>query len=378
VSLILFIIGFNILILVHELGHYVVARMVGMRATRFSVGFGPAIFRYHGKETVFQFALIPFGGYVQLEGLTRDRSSTGQIGDATGATFMNFAPWKRAAVMLAGPMANFLLAVVTYTFLFGTTQAVTFDWRHEGTNVVREVTGPAKEAGIRPYDIIEAINGQPVRTFGEFKRIIGKTGGQTIRVLVRRSPDGSPPSVRRIPSEKQSITIAWPTPDPAHWSRTEVIELKADKTAKGYILGITPDVARFGSEGWLDAARLGCLETYAIVKGMIRIVGRWFEGTEPVRLASVVKMADTGADTLKMGGNWFISFLAILSINLGIINLFPLPALDGGRLMFVGIETIARRPVPHRVETIIHAIGMLLLMGLMVVIVVKEILEKFE
>jgi regulator of sigma E protease len=378
VSLILFIVGFNILILVHELGHYIVARMVGMRATRFSIGFGPAIFRFHGKETVFQFALIPFGGYVQLEGLTRERSRAGQIGDATGPTFMAFAPWKRAAVMLAGPMANFLLAVVTYTCLFASTQAVTYAWRHEGTNVVREVSGPAQAAGIRPYDVIEAINGRPVRTFSEFKRIIGETGGQTIRVLVRRSPDGSPPPLRRIPSEKQSVIIAWPSPDPTQWTQTEVIELRANKTPTGYVLGITPDVARFGSDGWLDATRLGCLETYAIIKGMVRIVGRWFEGTEPVRLASVVKMADTGADTLRMGGNWFISFLAILSINLGIINLFPLPALDGGRLLFVAIEMVARRPVPHRVETIIHGIGMLLLMALMVVIVVKEILEKFE
>ena len=102
------------------------------------------------------------------------------------------------------------------------------------------------------------------------------------------------------------------------------------------------------------------------------------EGTEPVRLASVVKMADTGADTLKMGIGWFISCMALLSINLGIINLFPLPALDGGRLIFVSIELVTRRPVPHKIESIIHGIGMLLLMGLMVVIVIKEIWEKFQ
>ena len=116
------------------------------------------------------------------------------------------------------------------------------------------------------------------------------------------------------------------------------VEMQAEKTPRGYVIGVSPDVMRFGSESWVGALKLGLVETWAIVRGMVRIVGKWFEGTEPVQLASVVKMADTGADTLKMGLEWFISFMAILSINLGVINLFPLPALDGGRLLFVIIE----------------------------------------
>ena len=376
-SLVLFIVGFNVLILVHELGHYAVARLFGMNATRFSIGFGPALIRIRGRHTTFQFALIPFGGYVQIEGLTRDRStpSKGFVRDSSTMAMHTFPPWQRGMVMLAGPLANFALAIVTYSLLFGSSQAVTYDWRHEGTNVIRAVTGVAAAAGMKPYDAIESINGRTVRTFAEMKRIVGETAGNTLRVTIRRSPDGSPPPMKRAVDEKTGLTILYPD-IPSHWP-THVLEMQAEKTPRGYVIGVSPDVMRFGSESWVGALKLGLVETWAIVRGMVRIVGKWFEGTEPVQLASVVKMADTGADTLKMGLEWFISFMAILSINLGVINLFPLPALDGGRLLFVIIEGVSRRAVPRRIESIIHGVGMLFLMVLMVVIVVKEIIEKF-
>ena len=272
-------------------------------------------------------------------------------------------------------MANFLLAVLTYSVLFGSSTAVTYDWRHEGTQVVRDVSGAALAAGIKPYDSIESINGYPVRSFSQLKAVVGKTAGQTLRITIRRSPNGEPPPFQKKGDDKTGLVLSFPK-IPNDWP-SHVIEMTAEKTPKGYVLGISPDVIRFGAQSLTDAVRLGVVETWAVVKGMMRIVGRWFEGTEAVQLASVVKMADAGADTLKMGFEWFISFMAILSINLGVINLFPLPALDGGRLLFVGIEAISRKAVPPLVESIIHGVGMLLLMILMVVIVVKEIAEKF-
>ena len=153
------------------------------------------VIRIRGRHTTFQFALIPFGGYVQIEGLTRDRStpSKGFVRDSSTMAMHTFPPWQRGMVMLAGPLANFALAIVTYSLLFGSSQAVTYDWRHEGTNVIRAVTGVAAAAGMKPYDAIESINGRTVRTFAEMKRIVGETAGNTLRVTIRRSPDGSPP-----------------------------------------------------------------------------------------------------------------------------------------------------------------------------------------
>ena len=214
VSLIVFLIGFNILIIVHELGHYLAARAFGMRATCFSIGFGPAIVRFHGKETIFQFALIPFGGYVQLEGLTgKQTRGVGAAGDSTGPNFQRFAAWKRAIVILAGPLANLLLAVGVYSYLFGTHQAVTFDWKHQGTNVVREASGSSKKAGMRPYDVIESINGHPVRTFGEFARVIGATGANNFGIdcpLTR--------GWRRFPTSYRTGKCLFCLPDvSAHW-----------------------------------------------------------------------------------------------------------------------------------------------------------------
>ena len=188
------------------------ARFFGMKATRFSIGFGPALIRIHGKETIYQFALIPFGGYVQLEGLTRTdhRPRDGHISDRSTHALREYPPWQRAIVMLAGPMANFLLAIVTYSFLFGSSTAVTYDWRHEGTQVIRDVSGAALAAGLKPYDSIESINGFPVRSFSELKKVVGKTAGQTLRVTIRRSPDGTPPPMQTKVDAETGLTLSFP------------------------------------------------------------------------------------------------------------------------------------------------------------------------
>jgi len=349
--------------------------MFGMRASKFSIGFGPALVRFHGKNTLFQFALIPFGGYVQLEGLTREKSRfSDRIGDSTGPGFDAFPSWQRAAVMLAGPMANFLIAVVTYAILFSSTQSVHYQWTRKDTNAVQAVTGRAEEAGLLPKDVIEEINGIKIGDGRDFRRAVTAAKGELLRIAVRRSPDGTAVPMEEIPlAQDEGVFIAQPVA-PEGWVRLH-FDVMPEDTPAGYVTGINLDVARFGTHGVVQSIRMGMKETGIILGHMGDIVKGWFKGTQAVQLASPYGVSKQSADKFEKGQAWFISFMAILSLNLGVINLFPLPALDGGRLLFLGIEMVSRRPVPRRIETVIHGIGALCLMILMVVIVIKEILE---
>ncbi len=378
-SVIIAILGLSVLIVVHELGHYLAARLVGMRAKKFSVGFGPPILRIQGKETLFQIAAIPFGGYVQIAGM-----GGGGEGDELDQLWGERQPerdydarplWQRAAVVAAGPIFNFLFAIVVYAFLFQSSDAVAFQWKREATLMARKVSGPAEEAGLRAFDTIERIDGEAIKTFPQLKRITGASKGAPMTVVVARGPNGERPPARSIETQFEGLILLWPAP-PDHWSRL-TFTITPEKVDQGYRIGLVPEVARFGSTDFGASLSLATAECYSVTAGIFRLIGRWAKGEEEAQLASVVKITEIGADTVEMGSEWFLGLLAILSINLGLLNLFPLPALDGGRLAFIAVELVARRPVPRKIETIIHGIGMLFLMGLMVWVVSGEIADLF-
>ena len=378
-SVIIAILGLSVLIVVHEFGHYLVARLVGMRTKKFSIGFGPAILRVQGKETIFQVAAIPFGGYVQIAGMGGggEGDELDQLwGDRQPERDYNARPlWQRASVVAAGPIFNFVFAIVVYAFLFQTSDAVAFQWKREATVVVHKVTGPAELAGLRVHDTIERIDGEPIRTFAQLKRVTGAAKGEAMTVVVARGPQGEMPPSRAIETQFEGLVLLWPEA-PDHWPRL-TFTVTPEKTDQGYRLGIVPEVARFGSTDFAASVRLASAECYSVTVGIFRLIGRWMTGEEEAQLASVVKITEIGADTVEMGAEWFLGLLAILSINLGLLNLLPLPALDGGRLAFIAVEVVARRPVPRKIETLVHGVGMLFLLALMVWVVAGEIAEKF-
>lgn len=378
-SVIIAILGLSVLIVVHELGHYLVARMVGMRAKKFSVGFGPPILKVQGKETLFQIAAIPFGGYVQIAGM-----GGGGEGDEVDQLWGDRQPnrdysarplWQRASVVAAGPLFNFVFAIVVYAFLFQSSDAVAFQWKREATLMARKVSGPAEAAGLKAFDTIERIDGEAIKTFPQLKRVTGASKGAPMTVVVARGPNGEAPPMKAVETQFDGLVLYWPDP-PDHWARL-TFTIDPEKVERGYRIGLVPEVARFGSTGFGASLELAAAECYAVTAGIFRLIGRWAKGQEEAQLASVVKITEIGADTVEMGSEWFLGLLAILSINLGLLNLFPLPALDGGRLAFIAVELVARRPVPRKIETIIHAVGMLFLMALMVWVVAGEIAEKF-
>jgi|JI10StandDraft_1071094.scaffolds.fasta_scaffold25910_7 regulator of sigma E protease len=362
------ILGFNVLIVVHELGHFLVARLSGMRVLKFSIGFGPAIIRVRGKETVYQFAAIPVGGFVQIAGMMEKDYSEG--------SYLTRPLWQRGLTVFAGPLFNFALAALIYIGLFSTFTSLTFEWDRVPSPTVREVEGPAAAAGMQPFDTIVKIDDTVVKSFRDIGRAVGASDGSKMRVEVVRPREGRSIYDRRnVDSEAMGLRMDYPVPDPD--GERIVLEVQPEKASRGWRLGIAAELARFGAADFTTAVKFAGTETWSVISTMVAFVGKALKGEEKVQLASVVKITQMGADTVHRGWEWFLNLLALLSINLGFLNLLPLPALDGGRLVFVFYEAIAGKPAPRRVEGIIHATGMVLLMGLILIVTAKDIIDLF-
>ncbi|MBU0550485.1 site-2 protease family protein [Myxococcota bacterium] len=371
-ALLISILGFNLLVLLHELGHLLIARLTHMRVLKFSIGFGPALARVTHRGTLYQIALIPVGGFVQIEGMSGAAETGGP------ESYLSKPLWQRALMVSAGPAANFLFAGFVYFYLFFTFNALSYDGGGRlPTTVVREVSGAAAAGGMRAYDTIEQINGTSVQTFRAIREITGASGGATLSMVVARPPEGARPEYikREIGEADPGLWIAVPKPDPS-WPRV-TLTVTPERTAQGLLLGVVPDLARFGAESWLTASRFAVTESYALIRKFLGLIGQALRREETLQVASVVKITEVGADTVKMGSEWFLDLLALLSLNLGFLNLLPLPALDGGRLIFIAVEAVARRPVPPRLEGLIHGLGILLLMAVMVWAIGADIAALF-
>jgi regulator of sigma E protease len=379
--LVVVILGLSLLIIVHEFGHFVAARAVGMRVVKFAIGFGPAVLRVRGRETTYQIGAFPVGGYVQVDGLGGASEGeeldaiVGRGSDAPDRSYEARPLWQRTLFVAAGPAFNFIFAVAVLAGLYGLGRAVTVDRAPTPTLVIKEMAEPSAVAlaGLRSGDVIERIDGRPVASFAEVRRLTGLAEGRALRITVARPPVGAElPVVARVVDD-QGLVIHEPVP-PADWPRL-VFEVAPLMTAEGPRLGFSPAVVRFGAEGIGSAVVLGARETWALTTMVFEMIGKLFAGSDEVRLGSPVAMVRLGTDHIEKGWEWFVFLLAFFSVNLGLLNLLPIPGLDGGRLLFIAVEAIARRPVPRKLETVVHAIGLLILFGVIAVVVVRDVAE---
>lgn len=379
--LVVVILGLSLLIIVHEFGHFVAARAVGMRVVKFAIGFGPAVLRVRGRETTYQIGAFPVGGYVQVDGLGGASEGeeldaiVGRGSDTPDRSYEARPLWQRTLFVAAGPAFNFFFAVAVLAGLYGLGRAVTVDRAPTPTLVLKEMAEPSAVAlaGLRSGDVIERIDGRPVASFAEVRRLTGLAEGRALRITVARPPVGAElPVVARVVDD-QGLVIHEPVP-PADWPRL-VFEVAPLMTAEGPRLGFSPAVVRFGAEGIGSAVVLGARETWALTTMVFEMIGKLFAGSDEVRLGSPVAMVRLGTDHIEKGWEWFVFLLAFFSVNLGLLNLLPIPGLDGGRLLFIAVEAIARRPVPRKLETVVHAIGLLILFGVIAVVVVRDVAE---
>lgn len=379
-SIVIFIIILAVLVFVHELGHFLTARLFGVRADAFAIGFGPKIWAWRPKnkkgepsETEYSIRAIPFGGFVKIFGEDPDTESLS--GPDSQRSFVNKPRWQQAIVLFAGVFFNFVLACLIYIFLFSYGVSTDIDTAHsyfKYTDNKRVIVtsvlenSPAYEAGLRMGDIIENTDSASV-----FRKDIEDSNGAYMDISYIHK--GVSKTVSLVPIRTSSLI---------NNNKEELGNIKIDESKDNYAIGITmqdtldlhlpPHLAIY--EGFKYTGKMMYLTTV----GIIDFIGQIFVGradfnqvSGPVGLVGIV------GDAFNVGLKSLLMLTAIISINLGIINLLPFPALDGGRIVVVGIESIIRRKLPSKYLNIVNSIGFILLILLMIVVTYKDIMKLF-
>lgn len=334
---VLAVFAFGLMILAHELGHFLAARASGITVHAFGIGFGPPIFRFRRGATVYSINLLPFGGYVRMAGEEFDEVTTPD-------SFRAKSVLQRMLVVASGPLMNFVLAVVLLAL-----SVATWGLPVGVTNRIAEVRAgwPAEEAGLRPGDRIIAIDGRPVPSGEQMVRTIHRSAGRPLRLRVVR--DGVTFEVTVTPRWEERLRVG--------------------------AIGITPEVERrrydpLSAILWAIGRTVGFARE--VVVGLVRLVatGSFFEG-----LAGPVGAVRILGDAARMGLDSYLFMSAFLSVMVGLFNLLPLPALDGGRFAFLVVEAVRRRAVDPRREGYVHLVGFALLLLLLLVLTYRDILR---
>ncbi|MBK9517000.1 MAG: site-2 protease family protein [Anaeromyxobacter sp.] len=331
-SIVAAVLAVSALIVLHEAGHMWVARALGMKVEKFSVGFGPVLWSATRGETEYAVSALPLGGYVRIRGM----AAGDDVAADDASAYCNQAAWRRVLVLVAGPGANYLIAVVLAAGLLGTMGLPTPDGAARVGDLVAGM--PAERAGLRPGDRILAVAGAPVATWTELVGALQKAPGRTIELAVER---GEGPAAERL-----TLPI---TPE--------------DRGGVGRV-GFTPYAPRVRL-GPLDAAVAGFTRTNAAVGQTLAMLGAMVKRETKAELSGPVGIAQELVRGARVGADRFLTIVWNISVALALFNLLPFPALDGGRLVFLGVEMVTRRRVNEKVESYVHAAGFIALIALL-------------
>lgn len=347
INIVSLIIVLGVLIFAHEFGHFIVAKILGVGVEKFSLGFGPRIFGKKIGMTDYRISAIPLGGYVKMVGEAPDSELDESM---IALSFSHKSVLKRSLIVLAGPAFNFFLSVAIF---FGFFEISGLPIMQPEVGSVQEGM-PAYVAGVQAGDRIVAVDGEPVTQWDEMAEIITQRGGSTLEFELLR--DETIISLRITPKQIAS---------------QNVFGEKIDK----YVIGITAS-GEFTIERLnpIEAVVEGVLQTWQIAKLTVLAVGKILAGTLSAKtIGGPIMIAQLAGDHAKAGMANFIFFIALLSVNLGILNLLPIPVLDGGHLMFFFIEAVTRKPVNLKMREVAQQIGIFVIILLMVFVFYNDI-----
>ncbi len=345
-SVVSVIVLLGVLIFVHELGHFLVAKKAGVGVLKFSLGFGPKLVGKKIGETEYLISLIPLGGYVKLLGETDD-ADLPEV-DAARA-FLKQPVWKRIAIVAAGPIFNILLALVIFCAVnvYGTPVLTT------ELGEIQE-NSPAFSSGLRVGDVVTAINDRDVSQWMKMAAIIGESAGKELKVTIRRG------------GRTQELTVK-----PALVKARNLFGEEIDS----YKIGISPaNQTVIYRQNLLQAFLSSGEQTWAITKLTLASIYKMFRGVvSPKTLGGPIMIAQIAGAQVKEGFIPFLLFMALLSINLAVLNFLPIPILDGGHILFYLIEVVTGREIGLKWREVAQQVGFVLLVLLMVFVFFMDI-----
>lgn len=341
-----FVLVLGILVFIHELGHYVAARLCGVYVEAFSIGFGPALASWSARTgTVWKISAFPLGGYVKMHGMsidTRDEAASDQIAFRENEAYFRKSVWARMIIAAAGPLANFLLAFVVFSTLAGVA----------GQEVALPVVGQvvagsaAASAGLQPGDEITAVDGHRVATFQALRDIVAGQPGRTVTLSLRRGGTDL---------ERQ-------------------VSIREDGGAGR--LGVTSGRTNRRRISPVQALAVGAEQTWSVlsqtVQGLLHIVT---SGRGADELGGPIMIAQLSGKVAQLGILSLATFIALLSVNLGLVNLLPIPILDGGHLMFYAAEALRGRPVPPRAQEYGYRLGFAIIATLFIFVSINDLIR---
>jgi len=357
-----FLFVLTIVVFFHELGHFLMARLCGIKVLVFSIGFGPEIAGFNDRYgTRWKISAVPLGGYVKFFGDDNAASVPDQAAAAAMTnterkdSFMFQPVGSRAAVVAAGPIANFVLAIAIFAAIFMTVGKQTTSARVDTV----QPASAAEVAGFKPGDLVIAINGEKIESFSDKQRIVSISAGETLSIEVDRG--GAPVTLKATPQLK---------------------ELK-DNFGNVHRLGVlgisrsmSPGDVKTEKAGPLRAIVMGAQETWFVVDRTLAYIGGVFVGKEAAdQLGGPIRIAQVSGQVATAGFTALIHLTAVLSVSIGLLNLFPIPLLDGGHLLFYAIETIRGRPLSERAQEVGFRIGLAVVVMLMIFATFNDILR---
>jgi regulator of sigma E protease len=351
-----FLLVLTVLVFIHEMGHYAVARWAGVRVEVFSVGFGPELIGWTDKaDTRWKISAVPLGGYVKMfgEGDFEDESDVPRLlTEAEKKVSFRYKPlFKRALIVFAGPAANFIFAIIVLATLFSTL-GQPFSPAEVGTVVPDSA---ASAAGFRPGDTFLKIENDEIERFEDVQQII------------RLNPE-KPLSIVMLRDGVEITLVATP--------KLREIKDRTGGTHRIGMLGVTRQGVKFEKRDPLSAVWYAGRETWSLVTGTLQAVGQMISGERDAgELGGPIKIAQMSGEVWKAGILSLVSFMALLSVNLGLINLFPVPMLDGGHLMFFCFEAIRGRPLSEKIQEYALKFGLAMVLSLMVFVTINDIIN---
>ena len=346
-----FIVVLGVLIFFHEFGHFLIARLFGVGVEKFSLGFGPRLIGKKIGITDYRLSAIPLGGYVKMVGEEPDAA----VAPADIAlSFTHKHVFKRILIVAAGPVFNILLAILIFFGIFWTSGK--FIMKPSIGSVKAE--SPAASAGLRDGDLITMINGTSITSWDEMADIINGSEGRTLSVSIKRQDSILKFSIAPEKVPTQNIF---------------------GENIQRYVIGITASGESYSKDlGFVEAIGESMVQSYKVIELMVVIIGKLIKGDISTdTLGGPIMIAQMAGDSAKAGIGSLVFFIALISINLAVINLLPIPVLDGGHLLFFLIEAIKGRPVSIKIREVAQQVGLFILILLMILVFYNDITRIF-